>query len=282
MPERPATPTDLGALERWMQAVVTDPDGPAAGAAGAEGRRALGAALEDVFLPSRELTVAERVGVYADGYFERLGDVLRGEFAGLVALLGSEESARLFRAYVVRHPSRHYSLNALGARFPAFLADEAECAAHAFAVELARLERSIQDVFDAPECASLGADDIAAVPAERWAGARLVPIPALALHVFAYPVNAWYRAFREDELRPAPAPAETRVLVHRHEGRVWRTDLPRPQHALLAALAAGHTLGEALGALAELPALDLAEVAPRVQGWFREWAGEGLFARVEG
>jgi len=271
----------LHALERWMQELLTHPDGPGAGAASPAARSALAATIPDVFLPSRELTSEERVGVYAEMYFARLIEVLEEEFPALVHLLGHERAHELFHAYVIAHPSRHYSLNVLGKSLEAFVRDEAgQIDERSFAVELVRLERAIQDVFDAPECTSLTADAIAAVPAERWPRARLVPIPAFALFAFEFPVNAWYQAFKNDEPLSVPAPAPSYLAVFRQDGRVWRMDLTHEQHDLLAALANGHALEPALLELAGA-GHDLAAVAPQLQGWFRTWAAEGFFARVE-
>lgn len=271
----------LAELERWMQALLTHPDGPRAGAASPEARTALPATLPEVFLPSKQLTSEERVGVYAEMYFLRLLEVLEEEFPALVQLLGHERAHELFQAYVVAHPSRHYSLNVLGQKLEAFLRDEVPALeSRAFALELVRLERSIQDVFDAPECTSLATDAIAAVPPERWGGARLVPIPALALHAFTHPLNVWYQAFRNDAPIEVPVPDPSWLVVFRQEGRVWRMDLAHAQHALLSALTRGDTLEGALAALAE-DGLDLAAIGPELQGWFRTWAAEGFFERVQ-
>lgn len=264
-----------------MQELLTHPGGPGAGAASSAARSALAATIPDVFLPSRELTSEERVGVYAEMYFMRLIEVLEEEFPALVHLLGHERAHELFHAYVVAHPSRHYSLNELGRKLEVFLREGAGALEpRSFALELARLERAIQDVFDAPECTSLTADAIAAVPAEHWPRARLVPIPAFALFAFEHPVNAWYQAFKDSDPRPVPAPEPSYLAVFRQEGRVWRMDLSREQHALLAALASGHALEPALLELAGA-GHDLAAIAPELQGWFRTWAAEGFFARVE-
>jgi len=271
----------LGALERWMQEVLTHPDGPDAGASSSAAQTALAASIPDVFLPSRELSSEERVGVYAGMYFERLVEVLEEEFPALVHLLGHERAHALFHDYAVAHPSRHYSLNVLGKELEAYLRDEVDALEpRAFAIELARLERAIQDVFDAPECTSLAAEAITKVPPERWAGARLVPIPAFALFELEHPVNAWYQSFKNDAPLPVPEPSPSYVAVYRVDGRVWRMDLSRAQHALLAALANGRTLALALGEL-ERSGFALAELAPELQGWFRTWAGERFFARIE-
>lgn len=271
----------LAALERWMQALLTHPEGPRAGVATPEARAALPLALHEVFLPSRTLSGEARIGVYAEMYFARLIEVLEEEFPAFVALVGHARAHALFQEYVVAHPSRHYSLNVLGRALEGFLRDEAgPFEPRAFGLELVRLERSIQDVFDAPECASLAAGTLASVPPEAWASARLVPIPALALHAFAYPVNAWYQAFRDEAPLPEPAPVASHLAIFRQEGRVWRMELSEAQHALLAALAAGNPLARALEVLAG-QGFALADLAPELQGWFRLWAAEGFFARVE-
>lgn len=273
---------NLAALERWMQTLVTHPDGPAVAVKSSAARAALPVALEDVLLPSRQLSAAERVGIYADMYFARLIEVLEEEFAGLVHLLGHAQAHALFQAYLVAHPSRHYSLNQLGAKFPAYLCDEAAAfEPRAFACELATLERTVQDVFDAPECASLASSAIAALAPEDWAHARLVPIPAFALLACEHPVNAWYTAFREERELPELAPTPGHLVVFRQEGRVWRMELSGAQHALLTALANGLALEPALLTLAE-GGHDLAVLAPELQGWFHTWAAEGFFARIEG
>ncbi len=274
-------PESLEALERWMQVLVTHPDGPHTGEASPEARAAIAATIPDVFLPSRELTSEERVGVYAEMYFARLIEVLEEEFPALTHLLGRDCAHELFRAYVSAHPSRHYSLNVLGKQLERFVRDEAEAfEPRAFAVELTRLERALQDVFDAPECTSLSADAIAAVPQDCWARARLVPIPAFALFAFEHPVNAWYQAFKDGAPHPVPGPQPSWVAVFRQDGRVWRMDLSRAQHGILAALTAGQALEPALLALARA-GHDLAAIAPELQGWFRTWAAEGFFAHVE-
>src|SRR5262245_54028644 len=136
VPESPAT------LERWMQLLLTHPDGPGAGASSAEARATLAATIPDVFLPSRELSSEARVGVYAEMYFARLIEVLEEEFPVLAHLCGHARAHALFRAYLIAHPSKHYSLNALGKALPAFVRDEAgELEERGFAFELARLER---------------------------------------------------------------------------------------------------------------------------------------------
>jgi hypothetical protein len=257
---------ELAALQRWFLDTVTHPDGVAAGA----GDRG----IASVVTPSRALDPAARIGIYAGMYFLRLAEVLEEDFAGLRARLGCEAADALFRAYLVAHPSRHPNLNELGARLPEFLA--ARDGAQPFEAELARLERSMQEVFDAPRASTLATDDLLAIPPDRFAELALPFAPAVRLHAFRYPVNEWFQAFRAGETRPRPEPEESWVVVYRRDDRVWRLPLEHEAHLLLAQIGAGVALGAALQHV-EAAGL-LGAVAPHLQGWFQDWAGLGLFA----
>jgi hypothetical protein len=257
---------ELAALQRWFLDAVTHPDGVAAGSGERE--------IDAVVTPSRTLDPAARIGIYAGMYFLRLAEVLEEDFAGLHALLGCEAADELFRAYLVAHPSRHPNLNELGARLPEFLA--ARAGAPSFEAELARLERSMQEVFDAPRANALATDDLLAIPPDRFGALALPFVPAVRLHAFRHPVNEWFQAFRAGETRPRPEPADSWVVVYRRDDRVWRLPLEREAHLLLAQIGTGVALGEALQHV-EAAGL-LGAVAPRLQGWFQDWAGLGLFA----
>jgi len=269
---------NLDQLERWMQDVVTHPGGVDAGAAASTSARA---SIDDVFLPSQALTAAERVGVYAFMYFDRLIEVLEDEFRALASLVGEETLRELLRAYVIAQPSTHYSLNVLSAALPAWLADRSQLEEHAFLSEVARVERSLQEVFDGTDSETIATDDLLAVPMERWPELRLRTIPALELHRFDYPVNAWYRAWREERPREIPAERTTWLAVYRREFRVWRMDLTEEAHAMLSALQAGDSLGVAIERAATLPGADPSALAGSIQEWFQSWSGDGLFAAIE-
>ncbi len=271
----------LDRLMRWMQAVVTHPGGVAAGADSADARaelpggaRAIGAVVE----PSATLEPDERLSVYANMYFARLIEVLEDDFPATRHALGEERFDELARAYCVARPSRHYSLNMLGAGLAAFVRDELADVEHRdFLVELIELERTIDEVFDAPRSGTLALDDVLRVPSEHAAGARFETIPALRLLEYRYPVNAFVRAVRRDEDPAIPAQERPiRLVVWRRDGTVWRSEQSIAKHAVLKALHAGATLGEALERAAETPGADAAELA-NVGAWFQEWTGEGMF-----
>jgi hypothetical protein len=181
---------------------------------------------------------------------------------------------------VQAHPPRSFTLAALGRHLPEFVGQAAFVRRRAFCHDLARLELAISEVFDAPETPALDEAAIAAVPAEAWEGARLLPIAAFRLLALRYPVSAYLDSLRDEQHRhPSAAQKDGWVAVYRRSYSVYRHDLTRAAHDLLADLFAGRTVGEAVAAAlkrrgrARLPADDAFR-------WFRQWAAAGMFSEV--
>ncbi len=277
MPELP-----LDSLQRWMQAVVVHP-GNIEQALASEGALAELPAeqLGEVILPSRMLTAAERVDVYHGMYLLRMHDALEYDYPGLAHFLGPERFRELVRDYVQVHPSRSHTLNRLGDHMPEFVRT-ARVPKPDFCHELARLELAVTEAFDAPETPPLNEAQIAALPEAAWEHARLRPIAALRLLALRYPVNDYLQSVRDEHHRhPSLRAKNTWVAIYRRDYGVFRLDLSRPAHDLLADLMAGRTLGEALqAALAR-------HTRPRVDPnllfrYFREWVAGGVFCGIEG
>jgi hypothetical protein len=294
----------LDVVQKWFQAVVTHPGGVAAGSAGDEAQKLLRldhldrGALESVVRRSRNLTAEERLSIYANAYWARLLECLGDCFPVLRAALGEEVFDGFAFEYLQRYPSRSYTLDRLGERFPRFLEETRppetaqEVAWPDFLIDLARFEWTLAKVFDGPGVEGqklLSHDDLDGLreAPERFAAARLVPVVCLRLLASRYPVNAYYTAVRhaaEGDEAPVPEPAEERVAILRRDFVVRRYTLSRPQHALLEAVLAGATVNEAIAAAAALPDVDELDdeaLAASFQAWFRFWTAEGFFHRLE-
>ena len=267
----------LDRVQRWMQAVIVHPGTVEDGIRSPAAAELLpAAALEDVVLPSARLTATERVGIYHGMYLGRMIEALESDYPALQRLLGAEGFTDLVRDYVQAHPSRSYTLNRLGDHFPEFVAKAPGLRRRGFAHDLARLERAMSQVFDEEETPALTPEAIAAVPPAAWEEARLDPIAAFRLLVVRYPVNAYVDAlYREGPAAPQRGRREGGVAVYRRMYGVYRLELDPPAYALLAALAAGATIGEAVGggASASVGTEDLFR-------WFREWVAAGIFRAV--
>jgi hypothetical protein len=290
----------LDAVQRWFQAVISHPAGVSGGIASEEAQELIRMnreELESVVRRSAQLTAEERLSIYANAYYARLLECLGDVHPQLRRAVGEEGFDALAFAYLQAYPSRSYTLDRLGERFETFLAESrpdldeegrppAEPGWPDFLIELARLERTIGQVFDGPGAEGrplLSAAELEALGPERFAAARLVPVPCLRLLWFRFPVNAWYTMARhepEGEAPPPPEPEEEHAALSRRDWIVRRHPLTRPQHALLAAIVEGKTVAEAIGEAAALSGLPDEELGPELRRWFQVWTAEGFFERV--
>jgi hypothetical protein len=275
-----ATP-DLATLERWMQAVVMHPGGAEAGVKARPARALVARAaldLEGVVLPSKQLSAADRLGIYAHMYFARLVEVMEGEYPVTRGLLGAEAFAGLCRRFVARNPSRTRTLNGLSAKFPDFLARALTRTNRAgLAVDVARIERAMEDVFDAPRAEAMTAEQFAAAGADPTGRAVLRVTPALRMLKLRYPANEYMNAVRRSGKPRIPRPRPTSAIVFRRGFQVFRRDQEPEQWKLLAALVAGKPLAAAVRAALRGQKGGPEQAAKRLATWFEEWSAARLF-----
>ena len=261
----------LPRLERWFQGEIVRPH--------EGGRRA--AAVESLILPSRHLSPAERLGIYGSMYFARLHEALREDYPAVAKVAGHAVFERLARAYLARHPSRHYSLNFLGRKLPEFLEGPVRVPRRALLADVARVERAMSEAFDAQASPGLTPARMGLIPPAAWETGRIRMVESLRLLALSHRANAIVSACRKDRPLPTRERKRTWVAVYRKEWTVWRMDLTEPMHAVLSALSAGRPLGAALASGAGSFRGTPAELPAEVHRWFREWATAGLFAALE-
>jgi hypothetical protein len=271
----------LGELQSWMHGVVVAPGAIAEALSSRDAAaRVPVERIEEVILPTRALTSADRLQIYQGMYPMRMEEALASDYPALKHFLGDHGFLELVTAYVASHPSRAFTLNRLGASMADFVRDGSGLRRREYLHDLARLEWAIARSFDAPESEVLTAEDAARVPQEAWEGARLVPTPSFALLSFRHDVAGYLDTVEDEEHRHPPARRkDTWVAVYRRDYRVFHLALARPAFGLLGDLAAGTRLGDALQAAMTRPGR---RPAPdRLFGWFRSWVSEGMFRAVE-
>lgn len=287
-------PRQLVELQHWMQAVITHPDGVAAGIDSAAARAQIDVSPEDVetvVTRSRSLTSVERLHIYANAYYARLLECLAEEFPAVVHAVGDDAFGGLAFGYLQDFPSTSYTLGDLGSRFPDYLAETRPPRENEqggpdwadFLIDVARLHRLYSEVFDGPGLegrALLQPDDLLAVPAERWDRVRFEFAPCFRLGTFQFPAHEYISAVRREQEAEIPEPADTFLAISRLDYRVRRWSLDREQHALLSTLASGRPLGDAIAATIAIGA-DLDSIAARLRDWFVEWSAGRFFVGVE-
>jgi len=242
--------------------------------------------------PNDRLSSLERLQIYRRSYWYRLIDCVYEDCPGLRALLGERKTAALVRGYLAKYPSRSFTLRNLCSRLPQFIREEPRRTSPrtALAHDVARFEWAQTVAFDGEACPVLTPDDIADTPPARL---RLGLQPYLTLLALDWPVddfviavkkrnalrreasNVMDRAPRAGLRRKIPLPrrAQTFVVVHRYQQRLYYKRVETRAFRMLEALQAGRTLVQAVAAAG--PRVK----AEQVQAWFETWMELGWFCR---
>lgn len=264
----------LRELQVWMQERIAGPNQLPATAVVTEAETAA------VVKPSTRLTTAQRLTIYTEIYAVRLFEVMGDDFPTTRRLAGDGQWSDIVRGYLTAYPSRSWTLNQLGSHFAVYLAARDDLPRHALLADVARIERAMTEVFDAPDGPVLTAEQVAAVAPDAWTEAVLEPQRAFQLHAFDFAVNPILSAVREDTPMPPLDPSPSWAAIYRKDLRSWRRNLTEPMFAALRALALGKPIPAALeSAAAAWDGPDEA-LEGAVFAWFQEWIAEGLFARV--
>jgi putative DNA-binding protein len=169
---------------------------------------------------SRDGSVATRLGIYRNAYYQRLTEALATTYPALKALLGDDQFQTLARRYSDVHPSRHYSIRYFGHRLAAFLATEPPYVSMPALSDVARWEWAVADVFDAADSIPLTAETLQRVPPVDWANLSFVFHDAIRLISSRWNVAAIWSALNREQTPPEPA-----LSQRRQRWCIWRSDL---------------------------------------------------------
>jgi len=166
------------------------------------------------------LPAADRLAIYRNAYQVRLIDALHETYPVLHGLLGDEAWVQLGYAYVAAHPSVFRSIRWYGRELADFLAACSSFDEAPILSEVALLEWTLAEVFDATDAPSLPRSALAAVEPSAWGSLTLEFHPSLRRLAFSWNTAAVWKAMSQDETPPRPemAPAPVRWLL-------WRQNL---------------------------------------------------------
>lgn len=232
----------------------------------------------------------ERLEIYNRMYWFRTLDSLYEDLPGLRAVLGERGFMRLIQTYLVKVPSRSYTLRDLPSRLEEFIrAHRKLTAPHtSLAADMVAFEWAQIECFDGATRPIMTPNDLADMPPSRL---KMDLQPHLRLLVLRYPINDYAMALKENGMRadasnavdsasptkrPAksvrrPQPKRTYLAVHRHEGSIYFKILELASYRMLTAIRAGKTLPQAVAAAG--PRV----TATKVQEWFTNWMHLGWF-----
>ncbi len=266
----------LEQTQQLLWKLITAPEGAADGMARLT--PAERQACETLVRGDGRLAALERIDVYAEMYFYRLRDALKEDFPAVCGVIGADNFHNLITDYLIEYPPSHFSLRYAGQALPAFVSRHPLVLRWPYLGDLARLEWSIIDAFDAADAPPLEQQALVGVAPERWAELRLELTPTLRLLALGWPVHdVWERNQQHaavNEIHAAPA----WIRVWRQDLRVFHRAIDALEHAALAALAAGEPFGAVCAGVAAPD--NAADGARRVFGFLRQWLADGLLTGV--
>jgi hypothetical protein len=287
-------PNTLNTIQRWMQSVITHPDGVVAGIASVPAANLIEVSvdqIEGVILPSHEMNSLDRLQIYGRAYFGRLIECLQAQFPAVRQAIGDEAFNGLAFGYLVQHPSTTYTLSKLGDAFDTFLAKTRPSPAISgqpdfadFLIDLAQLERTYSEVFNGqgPERSrSLDVTDFENMLPDQFAECRLIPYPCVRLLKLKFPVHDYATAIRLGTEPTIPDARQVSLVITRRNYVVRRFEVTEPQFELLSALIRQVTIGESLQSLRSLADIDVDNLVTQLHGWFRDWSATPLFAELQ-
>jgi hypothetical protein len=174
--------------------------------------------LESWIIAPNDDRAADRLGIYAGMYRQRILDALAQDFPRTREARGDSFES-IATHYLERHPSDDPSLRNIGRHFPSFLSRASAITA---SIEWARVE-----ALDAEDATPLKRDALASIPPAEWPSMPLRLVPSARL---AGDHLVWRRGFD-----------------------VLERKLDRNERAALRRISEGCTFGEACEAFAEPP-----------------------------
>lgn len=203
-------------------------------------------------VPDGALSRAQRLDIYRNNVLMNYRNALRDTYPALVRLVGDDFFNAAARHYARTHPSTSADLHDYGGSFADFLQGFEPARALPYLPDVARLEWRMHRVFHAADATPLAPADFAGLDESRLPGLRLTLHPAAALLQSPYPVRRIWQI-----CQPGGASQDTQIdldegghclLVIRREYLVHLDLLDPAEHALLAGLHDGQTLGQGVQA----------------------------------
>lgn len=218
--------------------------------------RAVFAAPGDVapFAAGGQVLAAERIGIYRNTIFANYRKALSATFPVVKRLVGAPLFNAAVGAYVRACPSVCGDLNVYGDGFGDFLSGHAPFSDLPYVPDVARLEWAIDEAQRAPDAERAPhavLEAFSAVPPERLPALRLQLEPSCRFVSSAYPILRIWNAHQPDHAGDTSVDLDERpdaLLIRRDVHGVSLERLAAGEHAWLAALLSGATLGAAIDA----------------------------------
>lgn len=256
-----------------------------------------------------KVSAEQRLAIYYDAYRLRLLEALTSNYPVLRAWIGDDEFEKAGIAYLAAHPSRHFSIRWFGHHLPEFLGATESWRDSPFLAEMASLEWTLSEIFDAEDSAVMSVEDMAHIPVKAWPDMRLHFHPAVRRLDLRWNVPLIWKAINQNldverntvscrgETSATPSAGNARHAEAQHDipapeagehpqaWLVWRQDLKTWFRSLSVdeawALDAARG-GESFAAICEglCEWIDAQNVALHAAGLMKQWITDGIVSEI--
>jgi hypothetical protein len=257
-------PTPLRQLQRDLQNYLLGEAGP----------------IEAAIVEAPPLTTAARLGIYHTAYRVRLIDALDDTYPILHAVLGDEVFAAMGEEFVQAHPSVHRSIRWYGRELSEFLSRNSPYEEQPILAELALLEWTLAEVFDAADAESKPRAAFSAIDPSAWSELTFEFHPSLRRLHFRWNTVAAWQAMSREETPPHPMAAEYPVpwLLWRQNLQNYFRSMTADEAVALDAALRGDTFGEICEELSVWLPDD--EIPLRAASLLGAWADSGIIIAI--
>ena len=167
---------------------------------------------------SNDTSAQQRLSIYASGYRLRLKEAITTDFDCLHGYLGDVMFDQLMEHYIDNYQSQHTSLRYYSQHITELLKQLKPFAEHPELVEIATIEQTFNDSFDAADCSTIGIEQLSQIAIESW------PTLQIQLHASVQLITCDYNSFDiwkalSEENSPPPLVKENTTWL------IWRKDL---------------------------------------------------------
>jgi hypothetical protein len=236
--------------------------------------------ISEAIVDAPPLAVADRLGIYRNAYRVRLIEALDDTYPILHAVLGDEVFAAVGEEFVRAHPSVHRSIRWYGGELSEFLRQRPPYAEQPILAELALLEWTLAEVFDAADAEPKSRAAFSAIDASAWSELQFVFHPSLRRLHLRWNTAAVWQAMSRDEAPPEPVCAEHPVpwLLWRQNLQNYFRSMTADEAVALDAALRGDSFGRICESLAEWLPDD--EIPLRAAGLLGTWADSGIIVGI--
>jgi hypothetical protein len=219
---------------------------------------------------------AQRLGIYRNAYQVRLIDALGDTYPVLHGLLGDDTFFALGEAFVAAQPSVHRSIRWYGRELADFLEKQPPYREQPILAEVALLEWTLAEVFDAANAEPLARSALSAVDPSEWSGLKFEFHPSLRRLELQWNTTAVWQAMSREETPPTPAlgPAPVPWLLWRQDLQNYFRSMTAAESIALDAALRGRNFGEICDVLSACLPED--DIPPAAASFLGAWADSGM------